>query len=351
MILTAETTPQRRRRQAGMALLLMLVSVMVLTPARAAATADYRAHPAAQAWLAMMVTEHGFERAQLEALLAQARRQQSILDAIARPAEKTKSWAEYRAIFLTPTRIDAGVRFWEAHRDTLAAVERRYGVPAEMVVAIAGVETLYGRITGRHRVLDALATLAFDYPPRSEFFTRELTHYLLLTRAQQRDPGSLNGSYAGAMGLGQFMPSSYRSYAVDFDADGRVDIWDNPADALASIANYFARHGWRPGEAVATRAQVQADVDVSVLQAALKPRHTIAELRRAGYRSQLSLPDTAAARAMRLQGDDGEEFWLGLHNFYVITRYNHSQLYALAVYQLSQAIRQQRQLQAQASLP
>ncbi len=304
------------------------------------AQGGYADRAEAKAFMAEMVADYGFDQQQLNAWFTQAEKQQAILDAISRPAEKTKTWAEYRQIFVTPTRISKGVEFWLAHQDTLARAEERYGVPAEVIVAIIGVETRYGQFTGRYRVMDALSTLAFDYPPRSPFFTKELREYLLLTREQQRDPLSLNGSYAGAMGYGQFMPSSYRAYAADFDDDGSIDIWQNPVDAIGSVANYFVRHGWRRGEPVVFRANVAKHHDRDVINDSLKPLHTVAELEQKGFSTETPVAATASANALELDGEQGAEFWLGLQNFYVITRYNHSRLYAMAVYQLSQEIHQ-----------
>ncbi|MEZ5569555.1 MAG: lytic murein transglycosylase B [Halioglobus sp.] len=218
-----------------------------LWPTLSCAADNYGDNPAALALVDELVAEEGFDRAQLLSVFAEAERKDSILEAISRPAEKTKAWHEYRAIFLTEQREAEGVEFFLKHRKTLERAERELGVPAEMIVAIIGVETYYGRISGKFRVLDALSTLAFDYPRRSPFFTSELKNYLLLTRDQGFDPTSLMGSYAGAMGYGQFMPSSYREYAIDFDDDGVIDIWNNPVDAIGSVANYFREHGWREG--------------------------------------------------------------------------------------------------------
>ncbi len=201
-----------------------------------------------------LVAEEGFDRQELMKVFAQAQRKDSILEAIARPAEKTKPWYQYREIFLNEKREQQGVEFFNQHRATLLRAEREFGVPAEIIVAIIGVETSYGRVAGSYRVLDALSTLAFDYPPRSPFFTAELKDFLILTRDQGMDPTDLMGSYAGAMGYGQFMPSSYRNYAIDFDHDGKIDIWENPVDAIGSVANYFKQHGWRQGDVVVAAA-------------------------------------------------------------------------------------------------
>lgn len=300
----------------------------------------YGSHPKAKAFVDQMVKDHGFERQQVQHWLTEAQKKQSILDAIARPAEKTKPWKDYRKIFLTTSRTQKGVEFWLQNREALARAEQTYGVPAEVIVAIIGVETRYGHYTGRYRVIDALSTLAFDYPKRARFFRKELAQFLLLAREQQQNPLDLKGSYAGAMGYGQFMPSSFRAYAVDFDNDALADIWANPTDAIGSVANYFHRHGWQGGRPVVLRAQAQPDYDRGVVNHSLKPRETLLSLAQKGFQHSADIRADELATAMRLEGQQGEEFWLGLSNFYVITRYNHSHLYAMAVHQLSQEIKQ-----------
>ncbi len=317
-----------------------LMSLALLLSLPAASWANYLDHEQAKPFTDRMVSEHGFERSRVEALLAQAERKQSILDAIARPAERTLEWKDYRRIFIQESRIEQGVEFWREHRATLERAHREYGVPPQIIVAVIGVETRYGRHKGNYRVLDALATLGFDYPPRSKFFGKQLEEYLLMTREQSLDPLELKGSYAGAMGFGQFIPSSYRSFAVDFDGDGVADIVNNPVDAIGSVANYFARHHWRQGEAVVLAADVAKQHDAEVFEAGLKPKWNVAQLAEKGVRSYTRLDGDAMASAIRFIGDEGEEHWLGLHNFYVITRYNHSSMYAMAVYQLSQLVAQ-----------
>jgi membrane-bound lytic murein transglycosylase B len=317
-----------------------LMSLALLLSLPAASWANYLDHEQAKPFTDRMVSEHGFERSRVEALLAQAERKQSILDAIARPAERTLEWKDYRRIFIQESRIEQGVEFWREHRDTLERAHKEYGVPPQIIVAIIGVETRYGRHKGNYRVLDALATLGFDYPPRSKFFGKQLEEYLLMTREQSLDPLDLKGSYAGAMGFGQFIPSSYRSFAVDFDGDGVADIVNNPVDAIGSVANYFARHHWRQGDAVVLAADVAKQHDAEVFEAGLKPKWSVAQLAEKGVRSYARLDGDAMASAIRFIGDEGEEHWLGLHNFYVITRYNHSSMYAMAVYQLSQLVAQ-----------
>ena len=312
-----------------------------LWTALSCAADNYGVNPAAQAVVDELVQEEGFDREQLQQVFAQAERQESILKAIARPAEKTKAWYEYRGIFLTEKREKQGLEFFAEHRETLERAERETGVPAQIIVAIIGVETSYGRNTGSYRVIDALSTLAFDYPRRSEFFTKELKNYLMLTRDQGFDPLDLKGSYAGAMGYGQFMPSSYRSYAVDFDGDEVIDIWNNPVDAIGSVANYFKRHGWRAGAPVVFAADASADAPEELFvrsRSDLKPVRTVAEFMAAGVVPRQELDPDALATAMKFELEDGYEYWLGLHNFYVITRYNHSAMYAMSVYQLSQRL-------------
>jgi len=302
---------------------------------------NYSTHPAAVTIIDELVKEEGFEKAALHKVFESAQRQEHILEAIARPAEKTKPWHEYRNIFLTPLREQQGLEFFAKHRETLERAEREMGVPAEIIVAIIGVETSYGRITGRYRVVDALSTLAFDYPRRSPFFTQELKHFLILAREQGMDPLTLKGSYAGAMGFGQFMPSSYRNYAIDFDDDGVIDIWKNPVDAIGSVANYFKRHGWRTGGDVVVAASGNDAIDQDYLvqgRSGLKPMRTVAEFAKVGLTTEAPLTPETLATAMKFELAEGYEYWLGLHNFYVITRYNHSAMYAMSVYQLSQRL-------------
>ena len=315
-----------------------LVSLVMHT----SAYADYTQRADVQAYVAELVAEHGFAAEELEDLLSRAQRKQSILDAIARPAERTLKWHEYRDIFLKEPRIEQGLAFWAEHEQVLLEAERRFGVPPEYVVAILGVETRYGRITGGFRVLDALVTLGFDYPPRSDFFRRELTQFLLLAREEGRNPLELTGSYAGAMGYGQFIPSSYRAYAVDFDGDGLRDIWNNPRDAVGSIANYFSVHGWRPDGTVVVQVDVAGEAASELANRTLDLTHTVAELGALGVNVD-GLPADAPAALFRMENETGAEYWLGLNNFYVITRYNRSRLYALAVHQLGQTIKSRRQ--------
>lgn len=316
-----------------------------LSAQAADATANgYLDHPEAQKFIAEIQAEQAYPPAKLKDLLRSATPQQSILEAIARPAEKTKTWAEYRPIFLTEERVNQGVEFYRQHESTLVRAEQEYGVSRYVILAIIGVETRYGKHMGRHRVIDALTTLAFDYPPRSAFFRSELKHFLQLEQEAGIDLNAAQGSYAGAMGYGQFIASSYRHYAVDFDGDGRRDLLHNPVDAIGSVANYFRQHGWRTGEPVASLARrlgEQARALEPLLSSPTrpqKPTRSILELKQAGLLPDADLPADSAATATRFLGKDGPEYWIGLQNFYVITRYNHSPLYAMAVYQLSEAL-------------
>ena len=302
------------------------------------ALADYSQHPQATAFVDEMVVEHGFRRDQVVQWLRLAERQQTVLDAIARPAEKAKPWKDYRKLFVTKDRIDQGVTFWREHAPTLARAERVSGVPAEIIVAIIGVETRFGRNKGGYRVLDALTTLSFDYPPRAEFFRNQLVEYLLMAREQRFGPDRMLGSYAGAMGFGQFMPSSFRKYAVDFDGDGSIDIVNNVDDAIGSVANYLKGHGWQRGSSIVIKAQVAEPVPAGLLPETLDPETPLGEYRRRGAGNASALPADTPAALFMLEGAAGNEYWLALNNFYVVTRYNRSQMYAMAVVQLSEEI-------------
>ena len=286
-----------------------------------------------------MSTEAGFLPEPLQAIFTNAERKQAILDAISRPAERVKQWKEYRPIFITQARVDKGVEFWAKNQAALQRAEQEYGVPAEFIVAIIGVETIYGGNTGNYRVIDALSTLAFDYPPRAPFFRQQLKEYLLLTREEQVDPLSLKGSYAGAMGLPQFMPGSFRAYAVDFDHDGHIDIWKNPTDAIGSVANYFIKHGWQPGQKVVIRADIKSAAKADQgLSDNLDPKITVQQLQKLGWKPRASLDKKTNVTAFRLEAEQGAEYWIGLANFHAITRYNRSVMYAMAVNELAELL-------------
>ncbi len=269
-------------------------------------------------------------------ILDQATYRQSIIDAITRPAE-AKPWKDYRPIFLTPDRINKGRAFLEQHRDALAEAEQASGVPAAMIVAILGVETFYGANTGRYRVLDALYTLGFFYEPRATFFRGELLQSFALAQEESLDLTAITGSYAGAMGWGQFIPSSYRAYAVDGDGDGQRNLWDSLPDVFASVANYFKVHAWQAHEPVAVPA-IRAENAQDFQADSLKPEHSLAELGDKGYRPARALGHDLPATLLQLEGINGTEYWITFNNFYVISRYNRSPLYSMAVFQLAQAI-------------
>lgn len=282
---------------------------------------------------------HEFTLEEILTAFESATYKQNIIEAISRPAEKTLQWDEYQDIFLTGRRIGGGKNFMSKYESELKAAQERYGVPPEIVTAVIGVETMYGSNRGSFKVLDALTTLAFDYPPRSRFFKNELRHFFLLAREEKQQVTEVLGSYAGAMGYGQFIPSSYRHYAVDFDDDGVRDIWNNPTDAIGSVANYLSEHGWQADERIALRVEATRGIDDKIFSDAYKPSISVADLSAHGVKVDVHLDRETKVAPMRFKGKDGDEYWLGLKNFYVITRYNHSKLYAMAVYQLSQSLR------------
>jgi membrane-bound lytic murein transglycosylase B len=310
---------------------------VMLAAAHPASAIDAK-RPDVTTFVARMSEQHGLDKAWTRRLLEQAEHQEQIVEAISRPAEKTKPWYEYREIFITEKRIAGGVEFWRAHDTELEQAQRRFGVDPAMLVAILGVESFYGRIQGRYRVLDALATLAFDYPPRSAFFRDELAQFLLLAQEGQVDPLTALGSYAGAMGQPQFISSSYRRFSVDSDGDGRRDLWTDTADILGSIANYFREHGWESGQPTIVPARVAGAEAAALAVTEAKLTHTVDDLRRAGVEIDAPIPGDRRAMLLGLEGRDGTEYWVGLENFYAITRYNRSVLYALAVHQLGQEI-------------
>lgn len=323
--------------------LALIQTLLVSTAAMAEGPTGLAAHPAAAAFVSRMEAEHGFEREALIAALARASYQDKALRLIAPPKQRTKravrSWTGYRARFVEPIRIRAGLAFWDAHRATLERAEQRYGVPSEVILGIIGVETVYGRITGSFPLLDALATLAFDYPPRATLFRKELENLFLLARENGRAVGSYTGSYAGAIGFPQFLPSSIRRYAVDFDHDGLVDLERSEADAIGSVAHYLAEHGWRSGERVADPVSLPAHADIdAMLATGIEPRLDRATLADAG----LALPRGIERATLIDLESPGKptEYWLGYRNFYVLTRYNRSSFYAMSVFQLAQALRE-----------
>lgn len=320
-----------------------VAALTLVSVSQAALAANYTdEHPAVLPFVQEMQIEYGFAPGYVTALLANAERKDSILEAIARPAERVRPWHEYRAIFITDKRVADGVQFMRAHAEALARAEQEYGVEAEVIAAIIGVETSYGGNKGGHRVIDALTTLGFDYPPRAEFFRRQLKAFLVLTREQQMDPLALTGSYAGAMGFPQFIPSSYQAFAVDFDGDGKVDIWNNPVDAIGSVANYFSEHDWQLGEGVAVSATVTGDSfsEGATLEQGLEARRTVGELQTLGWQPQQELASEREVMAYEFDAGEQMQYWIGLDNLYVITRYNRSVMYAMVVHQLSELIRE-----------
>ena len=300
-----------------------------------------------QKFINEMVKEHGFKKNELNTLFSQVKVKQKILDAISRPAEKSKPWHEYRKIFLTRKRIENGVKFWQENSDVIAYAEKVYGVAPQIMVAIIGVETYYGRLQGSYRVMDALSTLAFKYPKRSKFFRGELKHFLIMSQEQNFDPLTKTGSYAGAMGMGQFIPSSFQNYAIDFDGDGEKNIWTNNSDAIGSVANYFKRHGWKKDQPVTDQLKLNTENTISMDDAckrSCKPKLTVADFKEKGLQGKTSVGDQSSAILLILKQKNSKEYWLGYSNFYVISRYNHSTLYSMAVYQLSQEIKQAYQV-------
>jgi membrane-bound lytic murein transglycosylase B len=285
-----------------------------------------------------MVLMHGFDRFYLTQLFDKAKVKKSILKVMSRPPGQARPWYKYRRIFINAKRIKEGVEFWQKNAEALKQAETIYGVPAEIIVAIIGVETLYGSTKGNHQVLDALTTLAFNYPRRADFFREELEHYLLLTREEGLNPLEQKGSFAGAMGIGQFMPSSFRRYAVDFDGDGRRDIWTNNTDTIGSVANYFRHHGWQTGQPVISKAQVRPNAVETLLALNFEPQYTLQQLKQKGLLYYGDESNNIDCMFVDLETEFGTAYWVGFQNYYVITRYNRSKRYAMAVYQLAQEI-------------
>ena len=293
--------------------------------------------PSVQSFMREVESRRGLDRAWLREIFRNARRRQSVLDAFSRPAE-AKPWHAYREIFITGDRIRRGIEFARKHRDVLERVRARFGVPPEVVVAIIGVETFYGRYTGGFRVIDSLSTLAFFAPRRAEFFRRELEEFLVMLDEEGTRATEVTGSYAGAIGVPQFIPSSFRAYAIDFDGDGRRDLVGSVDDAMGSVGSYLHVHGWRPGEPVAARVAAADPERADALAGELRPELAWRQLEEAGIRAgegtAAPAPDAPVA-LIRLDGAAGPEYWAGYRNFYVITRYNRSALYAMAVHQLA----------------
>jgi len=306
------------------------------------AHASFAKHEAARQFAIEMEEQHGFDQRELLDALARASHNERVIRLIRPPSKPgTRSWQDYRGRFLGDARVNAGVAFWRRHQQTLEEASRRFGVPPEFIVAIIGVETHYGNYTGSFEAVSALATLAFDYPPRADLFRRELENLFLLAREQQRDPFSYRGSFAGALGYPQFLPSSIRTYAVDFDGDGRIDFESDPIDAIGSVANYLAAHGWQTGEPIAVRVRIPADRDPAPLIAAgIEPSLDHLLVMSKGITALSGQLHAAPATLFDLPTPGAQtEHWLGYRNFYVITRYNRSSFYAMSVFQLAETIR------------
>ena len=334
-----------------------MAAVIAVAVAAADAPAKRRAEPVragyaerddVRAFIVEMSAEHKFDPQELERWLSAARFQPRIVELMQRPIIEPPKWFEYGPQFLSPARVDAGVDFWNANAASLARAEAETGVPAEIVVAIIGVETFYGRFTGSHRVIDALATLAFDYPRRAAFFRGELKEFLLLAREQGLSPLSPKGSFAGAMGLPQFMPGSYRRYAVDFDDTGRVDLFGSADDAIGSVANYLVRHDWQRGQPVLLPARIAQEHEAAIvrrLDGGLSERR-LASMWAADGVTAVARPGVIGPEPLGLllleESPTDASYWIACHNFYVITRYNRSRLYATAVWHLAQALRAAR---------
>jgi membrane-bound lytic murein transglycosylase B len=325
---------------------LFLVLLLSTSQAISAPPADrpYGRRAEVREFIREMVRQHGFVQKELAFLFARTRREPAILAAIAPPKDpQARSWQAYRARFLTASRIAEGAEFQRRHAAVLERAAREHGVPAEIVVAIIGIETVYGRQMGAYRVIDALSTLAFDYPPRAEFFRSELEQYLLYARETGVDVFSVRGSYAGAIGIPQFMPGSYRRFAVDFDGDGAVNLRMSAPDAIGSVANFLARHGWRRGEPIELPAQVKGEAWRKLLEAGIEPATRIGELKELGVETPGGVPAETPVALIELESPGAPtEYRLGLRNFYVLTRYNRSALYAAAVVDLARELQQRR---------
>lgn len=315
-----------------------LLSILIAT--NTFASGGYLDRAEVKSFIDEFSKRHEYSKSSLTNLLGKVEKQTKVLEAIQRPAEKKKNWREYRNIFVTTKRIKEGLQFWVENAQTLAAAERRFGVPPEIIVAILGVETFYGKHDGRYPVLDSLVTLGFDYPPRQKFFRSELEHFLLLAQEEKLDPITIKGSYAGAMGKSQFISSSYRRFAIDFDDNGKRDLWESNEDVIGSVANYFKQHGWQVDQPITIPVMISGDRYTALLEKGLKPATSISELAQYDVDVDTNSYSQEKVALLELKNDNSNEYWAGFSNFYVITRYNHSHMYAMAVYQLSQQIKQ-----------
>ena len=320
---------------------IVLLVGLLLSPGLAALEipdGDYQGRADVAAFIERMAKETDYSEQELIDLFVQVEKQEHLFAKLDRPAEKELDWYQYRGIFIKDRRISQGVEFWRKHRGLLNEVSEKTGVPPEIIVAIIGVETFYGAYKGKDPVFDSLVTLAFDYPRRARFFLGELEHFLLLAREQGFEARALRGSYAGAMGMPQFISSSYRNYAIDFDQDGQTNLFDSIPDIAGSVANYFVKHGWRRDGRVARPLSASENSSAEDLEPGVKPAYKWGDLKRSGLSSDFNINEETQVALVRLQQRNHPEYWAGFQNFYVITRYNHSEMYAMAVYQLAKLI-------------
>lgn len=326
------------------ALPFVLLCILVLAMPAGASASGFAQREDVRAFIEEMHEKHGFDRTRLASLFRQAQPQPGAIKAILPPKDPAaRAWQAYRARFIEPSRIEGGLRFWDANGKSLEAARLAYGVPEEIIVAIIGIETIYGRNMGKFPALATLATLAFDYPPRADLFRRELEALLLLARESRRNPLAYTGSYAGALGMPQFLPSSVRNWGVDFDGDGHVDLSASPADAIGSVAHFLASHGWETGSPIAAPASVAGDRFGELIDAGILPRLIPAEMAAFGVSPAADAPQLPCALIDLATPNAATEYWLGYRNFYVITRYNRSSFYAMAVYALSRELKDERE--------
>jgi len=325
-----------------LALWLMFLGTAFSTLAEAPARVKLK--PEVERFIARMVQQYHFEDAALRPLFVQLKPNDNVVKAISAPAT-SKPWNEFRALFLTPTRTSGGVAFWNDNAEQLKRARDVYGVPEEIIVAIIGVETIYGKRTGNYRVIDSLYTLAFEMSQRADYFRGELEQFLLLTRENGLDPATVKGSFAGAIGMPQFMPTSYRKYAIDFDGDGKVDLWDSVPDIIGSVANYLHFFGWTAGQPITVPARLSGEGYKDIIEKGYKPHLTLAQMLPKGVEATDPMPPELVSGLFALDIEQGQEYWLAFNNFFVITRYNRSKNYAMAVNQLATAIAREREAQ------
>jgi membrane-bound lytic murein transglycosylase B len=310
--------------------------------AQTAPEASGKLRPEIEKFIAYMAEAHGFNLRDLRALFAKVQPSQDVTRAMIAPST-AKPWYEFKPLFVDQARISAGIKFWNDNAEVLTQARSEFGVPEAIVVALIGVETRYGRNTGGFRIMDTLTTLAFDWPSRRDFFRRELEQFLLLAREQGWEPLTIKGSFAGAMGMPQFMPGSYRRYAIDYDKDGRIDLWRNPADVIGSVASYLREFGWKDGEPVVAPARVGTPDWRALLDLGLKPSLTLDQWKLRGVDSTQGLPDSLSASLFSIDLAGGAEFWFGFDNFYALLQYNRSRNYAMAIVELAREIALERE--------